>query len=471
MSIVMVGPFVADTAKRMPKRGGIACDTWDAANVTSKALEGPDSHDGPATAVKEGDGVGGVMVVSSDTADWELSAQCQRAHTSCSAIGRFRHRIRTAAGCRPRRSTAVFAAGWAMPTREERRRFYGTDRARSCFDPCPPGDALRKFAMNRFATRLNSFAARADEEWPDLKGRPDPMMLATRAAKVDGLTHVDLNYPDHVADTPAKVKSRVDDIGLAVNGLAMRYYTNPAFKLGAFTHPDASVRREAIDLTKAGIDAALEMGAPLMTLWMGQDGFDYSFQCDYDRVWTHEVDGIREVAEHASECAVSIEYKPNEPRAFALMPDIGTTLLALDEVGAKNLGVTLDFAHVLYADEMPAFAAALVSRRSRLLGVHLNDGYAKRDDGLMVASVHPQATLELLWQIRRDGYGGVLYFDTFPDASGIDPVAECASNIATVRRLLDLVDRIDDSAALRSAIDAQDAPRGQRAIQGIMLGK
>ena len=32
----------------------------------------------------------------------------------------------------------------------------------------------------------------------------------------------------------------------------MRYYTNPAFKLGAFTNPDPAVRREAIDLTKRG---------------------------------------------------------------------------------------------------------------------------------------------------------------------------------------------------------------------------
>lgn len=30
----------------------------------------------------------------------------------------------------------------------------------------------------------------------------------------------------------------------------MRYYTNPAFKIGAFTNPDAAVRREAIELTK-----------------------------------------------------------------------------------------------------------------------------------------------------------------------------------------------------------------------------
>ena len=38
----------------------------------------------------------------------------------------------------------------------------------------------------------------------------------------------------------------------------MRYYTNPNFKLGAFTNPDKKVRQEAIDLTKKGIDAARE---------------------------------------------------------------------------------------------------------------------------------------------------------------------------------------------------------------------
>ena len=71
----------------------------------------------------------------------------------------------------------------------------------------------------------------------------------------------------------------------------MRYYTNPAFKLGAFTNPDQSVRREAIDLTKRGIDAARAMGANLMTIWLGQDGFDYNFQLDYAQVWDWEIDG------------------------------------------------------------------------------------------------------------------------------------------------------------------------------------
>jgi xylose isomerase len=250
----------------------------------------------------------------------------------------------------------------------------------------------------------------------------------------------------------------------------MRYYTNPAFKLGAFTHPEEAVRREAIDLTKAGIDAAREGGSNLMTIWLGQDGFDYAFQADYDRMWQHEIDGIREVCAHDPDCLISIEYKPNEPRSYSLMPDCATTLLAIKEAGCKNLGVTLDFAHVLYADEQPAFAAAMIARHSRLLGVHLNDGYAKRDDGLMVGAVHSIQTIELLRQIRRDGYDGAIYFDTFPDMTGLDPVHECEVNIKTVKRMLKVVDRLDGDNRLSGAIDRQDAVSAQAILQEAMLG-
>jgi xylose isomerase len=261
---------------------------------------------------------------------------------------------------------------------------------------------------HRFATRLNSFASRPEAEWPGLAGKPSLMQMAARAAKVEGLTDLDLNFPDHVGEKPTEIARKLGDIGLSINGFAMRYYSNPAFKLGAFANPDPAVRREAIDLTKAGIDAAREAGASLMTLWLGQDGFDYAFQADYATLWQHEIDGIREVAAHDPGCQISLEYKPNEPRSYSLMPDAATTLLAIRDVGLPNVGVTLDFAHVLYADEQPAFAAALIARHSKLLGVHLNDGYAKRDDGLMVGAVHTLQTIELLRQIHRDGYAGAI---------------------------------------------------------------
>ena len=114
--------------------------------------------------------------------------------------------------------------------------------------------------LSRFATRLNSFASAPQLFWPDLTGKPTMMQMAERAATVQGLTDLDLNFPDHVADEPEAIARRIGDLGLSINGLAMRYYTNPAFKLGAFTNPDKSVRQEAIDLTKRGIDAARAMG-------------------------------------------------------------------------------------------------------------------------------------------------------------------------------------------------------------------
>jgi L-rhamnose isomerase len=322
----------------------------------------------------------------------------------------------------------------------------------------------------RFATRLNSFASGAAGYWPGQTEKPSLHQMVRRASSVPGLTDVDLNYPDHAGGDLPQTAAMIADCGLAVNGLAMRYYTNPAFKLGAFTNPDPVVRREAIDLTKRGIDATRTLGSNLMTLWLGQDGFDYGFQCDYNSLWEMAVAGLAEVAAHDPDCLISIEYKPNEPRAYSLLPDAATTLLAIADAGAPNLGVTLDFAHSLYANEQPANAAAQIMRRSRLLGLHLNDGYGKRDDGLMVASVHAQATLELLREVSRAGFDGAIYFDTFPDATGMDPVQECAANIRIVQRMLATTTRLGGDNRLGQAQRNQDAVMAQDIIQAAMAG-
>lgn len=315
-----------------------------------------------------------------------------------------------------------------------------------------------------YAARLNAFKMDAARYWPG-KNRVTTLDLIERAATVDGLNAADLNYPDHFVDAPpAELKARMDDLGMTLNGGAMRYYTDPGFKLGAFTHPDKTIRRAAIDLTRRGIDAVREMGGSLMTLWMGQDGFDYSFQGDYKRMWDDTIAALAEVCTHDAACDIAIEYKPNEPRSYALMPDIGTTLLAIREAGAANLGVTLDFAHVLFADEMPAHAASLAARHSRILGVHLNDGYGKRDDGLMIGTVHPVQTIELLIELSKIGYDKAMYFDTFPDHGGLDPVEECRTNILAANMMFDIAERLSAHAGLGEAIARQDAAISQRII-------
>jgi sugar phosphate isomerase/epimerase len=313
----------------------------------------------------------------------------------------------------------------------------------------------------RYAARLNAFKRKGDSVAD---------MLAA-AGQVGGLSAADLNYPDHfAAHDPATVSRLLSDHGLSLNGLAMRYYTEDGFKLGAFTHPDPATRRAAIDLTKRGIDACAAMGGSQMTLWMGQDGFDYSFQADYARMWDDTIAAIADVADHNPAIDIAVEYKPNEPRAHALMPDMATTLLALGEVGRRNTGVTLDFAHMLYAGEMPAKAAMLAARSSRILGLHLNDGYAKRDDGLMAGSVHPVQTVELLVALARIGYGGIIYFDTFPDHSGLNPVEEARANIRLTDRLIDIAAKLADDPALSAAQARQDAAAATTLVMAALYG-
>jgi xylose isomerase len=321
-----------------------------------------------------------------------------------------------------------------------------------------------------YAARLNAFKIGAGQKWPG-RNRITTLDLLERAASVKGMNAADLNYPDHFDGlTLPHIAESLQRFGITLNGLAMRYYTEPEFKLGAFTHPDKHVRRAAIDLTKRGIDAGRTLGCRLMTLWMGQDGFDYSFQGDYAHMWDWTIEALQEVAAHDAQTEIAIEYKPNEPRSFALMPDVATTLLAIKEAGSPNLGVTLDFAHVLYADEMPAHSAHLIARHSKLLGVHLNDGYGKRDDGLMVGSAHPIQTVELLVELQRQNYTGAIYFDTFPDHSGLDPEAEAATNILLVERLKAVAGGLANDAGLAAAIARQDAPASHAIVSRALFG-
>lgn len=318
----------------------------------------------------------------------------------------------------------------------------------------------------RYAARLNAFKAALP---PDPRDVPHLLELVARVGMLDA---ADLNFPDHVsAANEVAVRNALAANGVRLNGLAMRYYGDPDFAIGAFTNPDPGVRRKASDQTREAIDICARLGARQLTLWMGQDGFDYAFQVDYARAWDDTISAMAEVADHNREIDVAIECKPSDPRSYSLMPDIGTTLLATTELDRPNVGVTLDFAHVLHADEMPACAASLVARHSRLPGVHLNDGYGKRDDGLMVVTVHPVATVELFVELGRIGYDGVINFDTFPDLSGLNPVEEVRTNVHKADRFRSVAGKLRTNRDLAAAIARQDAALGQRIVARALYGK
>jgi hypothetical protein len=70
----------------------------------------------------------------------------------------------------------------------------------------------------------------------------------------------------------------------------------------------------------------------------------------------------------------------------------------------------------------------------------------------------------------RDGYDGIFYFDTFPDAIGLDPVLETETNIRTVRAMMKLAEKLAANTELSAANERQDALTSQRIVQTALFG-
>jgi len=298
-----------------------------------------------------------------------------------------------------------------------------------------------------FSTRLNSFALGGGVAHPAKK--TPTLELVEVAGSVEGLTSLEVNYPEHFVDTtPAELSSAIKDAQLVNTGIQVRWPAS-RFSDGAFTHPAAEVRADAVRTAKEAVDVCREMGSDHVILWPAHDGYEYPFQLDYRSGWQHLVECYGEVADHAQDVTVSIEFKPAEPRARTLLSTTGSVLALIAEAGRDNLAVTLDFAHLLMAHENPAQSIALCLAQGRLKGLQLNDGWGAADDGIALGSVSLVQTLEAFFYLVRDGYAGTYYFDTDPIRE--NPVRECETNIVRTKQLLAVAQRLVDGGQLPNA--------------------
>ena len=135
---------------------------------------------------------------------------------------------------------------------------------------------------------------------------------------------------------------------------------------------------------------------------------------NYVEGWNWFKEAMQEIADIDKSIRISIEYKPAEPRGRTLLNTTGAVMKMISDVGRANVGVTLDFGHLLMAKENPAQSAALCLSENKLFGLQLNDSHGAADDGLLVGSIHTTETVELCYYLAKYGYKGTYYFDTDP---------------------------------------------------------
>ena len=109
-------------------------------------------------------------------------------------------------------------------------------------------------------------------------------------------------------------------------------------------------------------EVALQVDCRIVNLWMAQDGYDYLLTADYDREREWMTEAIRALASEFPSLKIALEYKPKEPRNFSYHARMADTILAAQETGCRNVGVTIDTGHGFVGGENVAESIVLAGR-------------------------------------------------------------------------------------------------------------
>lgn len=259
------------------------------------------------------------------------------------------------------------------------------------------------------------------------------------ASQVEGLDGVELVYPFEFQDVE-EVKRLIHVHNLECSSVNVNVKAEPKFHRGSFTSIDPAIRAEAVRYMKTSMDLADSLGCNLVTMCPLADGHDYPFEVDYGQAWRWLREGIGEAASYRSDVKLSLEYKRSETRTHCILNSAATALHLINQIGAPNLGVTIDLGHALYVAETPAQIIALLADADRLSLVHVNDNYREFDWDMIPGTVNFWDWLETFLYLEEVSYDGWFTSDVTP--ARLDPVGVANITAKTVRNAWLFLDKI-----------------------------
>lgn len=302
-----------------------------------------------------------------------------------------------------------------------------------------------------------------------LKNYFDPLKPADVFHSLGGglIRGVELQHPFQINEENIDtVKSRLKVAGLELVLINIPMASSPEWSSGTFSHPDMAVRASAVNRVKSALDVCREAGCKRVSLFFGQDGYDYAFVTDYRRVWKYFVEALAEIGDYAGDIKIAVEFKPREPRTRQFLSTAAKTMLMLDDVGAPNIGLLVDVGHVLMAGENIAETLCLTAGRNRLVHVHYNDNLRLADDDLGAGAFHLIETLESLYWLSELNYDGWISLDVHsPRENPVEIIHESAKILDSAQDLLMSI----DSSCLTDLIESRDGTKLLRFIRETML--
>jgi L-rhamnose isomerase/sugar isomerase len=208
---------------------------------------------------------------------------------------------------------------------------------------------------------------------------------------------VALHIPWDRVDDWAALRERADELGLRLGAINPNLFQDPDYKLGSLCHPDADVRRRAVDHVRECVGIARAVGSDAISLWLA-DGTNYPGQDSLRDRRRRLLAALAEIyAELGDDVELLVEYKLYEPAFHATdLADWGSALLACQALG-ERAKVLVDLGHHAHGVNIEQIVA-LLHDAGRLGGFHFNDRkYA--DDDLTLGSIDPYQLFRIFHEI------------------------------------------------------------------------
>ncbi|MFJ1807337.1 MULTISPECIES: L-rhamnose isomerase [unclassified Streptomyces] len=225
------------------------------------------------------------------------------------------------------------------------------------------------------------------------------------AAQVHSFTGVAptvaLHIPwDKVEDYSALAK-HAEDRGVKLGAINSNTFQDDAYKLGSICHPDAAVRRKALDHLLECVDIMDATGSADLKLWFA-DGTNYPGQDDLRTRQDRLAEGLSAVYERLGDGQrMLLEYKFFEPAFYATdVPDWGTAYAHCLKLGPKAQ-VVVDTGHHAPGTNIEFIVATLL-REGKLGGFDFNSRFYA-DDDLMVGAADPFQLFRIMYEVVRGG--------------------------------------------------------------------
>ncbi|WP_030344545.1 L-rhamnose isomerase [Streptomyces sp. NRRL S-1022] len=225
------------------------------------------------------------------------------------------------------------------------------------------------------------------------------------AAQVHAFTGVAptvaLHIPWDTVEDYAALAQYAGERGVRLGAINSNTFQDDDYKLGSVCHPDAAVRRKAVDHLLRCVDIMDATGSRDLKLWFA-DGTNYPGQDDIRARQDRLAEALAEVYERLGEGQrMLLEYKFFEPAFYTTdVPDWGTAYAHCLRLGDKAR-VVVDTGHHAPGTNIEFIVATLL-REGKLGGFDFNSRFYA-DDDLMVGAADPFQLFRIMYEVIRGG--------------------------------------------------------------------